>query len=144
MNDQKPKITQNRTTVITGSGRGIGKETEIMLARQVQNIVVCSRTKNEINEVVRDLKEINNQVNILGVKCDVSISSQVDSLVKSSVDRFGSESIDILVNNAGVVFDKKLVDTSEDEWDQTINTNLKGTFLITNDELIQRFTYQYY
>src|ERR671910_395948 len=140
MNDQKPKITQNRTTVITGSGRGIGKETEIMLARQVQNIVVCSRTKNEINEVVRDLKE----VNILGVKCDVSISSQVDSLVKSSVDRFGSESIDILVNNAGVVFDKKLVDTSEDEWDQTINTNLKGTFLITNDELIQRFTYQYY
>ena len=144
MNDQKPKITQNRTTVITGSGRGIGKETEIMLARQVQNIVVCSRTKNEINEVVRDLKEINNQVNILGVKCDVSISSQVDSLVKSSVDRFGSESIDILVNNAGVVFDKKFVDTSEDEWDQTINTNLKGTFLITNDELIQRFTYQYY
>ena len=144
MNDQKPKITQNRTTVITGSGRGIGKETEIMLARQVQNIVVCSRTKNEINEVVRDLKEINNQVNILGVKCDVSISSQVDSLVKSSVNRFGSESIDILVNNAGVVFDKKLVDTSEDEWDQTINTNLKGTFLITNDELIQRFTYQYY
>ena len=144
MNDQKPKITQNRTTVITGSGRGIGKETEITLARQVQNIVVCSRTKNEINEVVRDLKEINNQVNILGVKCDVSISSQVDSLVKSSVDRFGSESIDILVNNAGVVFDKKLVDTSEDEWDQTINTNLKGTFLITNDELIQRFTYQYY
>jgi 3-oxoacyl-[acyl-carrier protein] reductase len=144
MNDQKPKITQNRTTVITGSGRGIGKETAIMLAIQVQNIVVCSRTKNEINEVVRDLKEINNQVNILGVKCDVSISSQVDSLVKSSVDRFGSESIDILVNNAGVVFDKKLVDTSEDEWDQTINTNLKGTFLIANDELIQRFTYQYY
>jgi 3-oxoacyl-[acyl-carrier protein] reductase len=144
MNDQKPKITQNRTTVITGSGRGIGKETAIMLAIQVQNIVVCSRTKNEINEVVRNLKEIDNQVNILGVKCDVSISSQVDSLVKSSVDRFGSESIDILVNNAGVVFDKKLVDTSEDEWDQTINTNLKGTFLIANDELIQRFTYQYY
>lgn len=126
MNDQKPKITQNRTTVITGSGRGIGKETEIMLARQVQNIVVCSRTKNEINEVVRDLKEINNQVNILGVKCDVSISSQVDSLVKSSVDRFGSESIDILVNNAGVVFDKKLVDTSEDEWESNNKYQSKG------------------
>jgi len=125
MNTLNPKNTQDRTALITGSGRGIGKETAIMLARQVENIVVCSRTKNEINEVVKDIEEINDQVNIMGTKCDVSISSQVNSLVRSAVDRFGSESIDILVNNAGVAFDKKLVDTSEDEWDQTINTNLQ-------------------
>src|SRR5688500_2232655 len=131
MNPLNPKNTQDRTALITGSGRGIGKETAIMLARQVENIVVCSRTKNEINEVVKDIEEINDQVNIIGTKCDVSISSQVNSLVRSAVDRFGSESIDILVNNAGVAFDKKLVDTSEDEWDQTIDTNLKGAFLIT-------------
>ena len=131
MNTLNPKNTQDRTALITGSGRGIGKETAIMLARQVENIVVCSRTKNEINEVVKDIEEINDQVNIIGTKCDVSISSQVNSLVRSAVDRFGSESIDILVNNAGVAFDKKLVDTSEDEWDQTIDTNLKGAFLIT-------------
>ena len=132
MNTINPKNTQDRTALITGSGRGIGKETAIMLARQVENIVVCSRTKNEINEVVKDIEEINDQANIIGTKCDVSISSQVNSLVRSAVDRFGSESIDILVNNAGVAFDKKLVDTSEDEWDQTIDTNLKGAFLITN------------
>ena len=131
MNNLNPKNTQARTALITGGGRGIGKETAIMLARQVENIVVCSRTKNEINEVVKDIEEINDQVNIIGTKCDVSISSQVNSLVRSAVDRFGSESIDILVNNAGVAFDKKLVDTSEDEWDQTIDTNLKGAFLIT-------------
>jgi 3-oxoacyl-[acyl-carrier protein] reductase len=122
---------QNKTAMITGSGRGIGKETAIMLARKVKNIVVCSRTKNEINEVVTDIEEINDQVNVLGEKCDLCISSQVNSLVSSAVDRFGSESIDILVNNAGVAFAKKLVDTSEDEWDQTIDTNLKGAFLIT-------------
>lgn len=131
MNTLNPKNTQARTALITGGGRGIEKETAIMLARQVENIVVCSRTKNEINEVVKDIEEINDQVNIIGTKCDVSISSQVNSLVRSAVDRFGSESIDILVNNAGVAFDKKLVDTSEDEWDQTIDTNLKGAFLIT-------------
>ena len=131
MNTLNPKNTQNRTAVITGSGRGIGKETAIMLARQVENIVVCSRTKNEINQVVNDIEEVNDKVNVIGAKCDVSISSQVNSLVRSAVDRFGSESIDILVNNAGVAFDKKLVDTSEDEWDQTIDTNLKGAFLIT-------------
>ena len=135
MNNLNPKNTQARTALITGGGRGIGKETAIMLARQVENIVVCSRTKNEINEVVKDIEEINDQVNIIGTKCDVSISSHVNSLVRSAVDRFGSESIDILVNNVGIfesrAFDKKLVDTSEDEWDQTIDTNLKGAFIIT-------------
>jgi 3-oxoacyl-[acyl-carrier protein] reductase len=131
MSTLNPENTQNRTALITGSGRGIGKETAIMLARQVENIVVCSRTKNEIIEVVKHIEEINDQVNIIGTKCDVSISSQVNSLVRSAVDRFGSESIDILVNNAGVAFDKRLIDTSEDEWNQTIDTNLKGAFLIT-------------
>ena len=128
---QNPKNTQKIIAIITGSGRGIGKETAIMLANQVENIVVCSRTKNEIDEVLNEIREINDHVNILGQRCDISISSQVDSLITAAVDRFGSKSIDILVNNAGVAFDKKLVDTSEDEWDQTIDTNLKGAFLIT-------------
>jgi 3-oxoacyl-[acyl-carrier protein] reductase len=51
--------------------------------------------------------------------------------ITAAVNRFGSETIDILVNNAGVAFDKKLVDTSEEEWDQTIDTNLKSAFLFT-------------
>lgn len=105
------------------------------MARQVENIVVSSRTKSEINEVIMDIEEINNQVNVLGEKCDVSISSQVNSLVRSVVDRFGGESKDILVNNARIAFDKKLVDTTDDEWDQTIDINLKGAFLITKDGL---------
>jgi NAD(P)-dependent dehydrogenase (short-subunit alcohol dehydrogenase family) len=58
MNTLNHKNTQDRTALITGSGRGIGKETAIMLARQVENIVVCSRTKNEINEVVKDIEDI--------------------------------------------------------------------------------------
>jgi 3-oxoacyl-[acyl-carrier protein] reductase len=123
--------TKNKTAIITGSGRGIGKETAILLAEHVTNVVVCSRTESEINSVIKQIEQTNSQVNVLGVKCDVSISSQVNSLVKSAVDKFGSETIDILVNNAGVVFNKKLVDTSEDEWDQTINTNLKAAFLFT-------------
>jgi 3-oxoacyl-[acyl-carrier protein] reductase len=141
MNTQTLKNTQNRTAVITGSGRGLGKETAVMLANQVENIVVCSRTKNEIDEVVNEIREINDHAKVLGQKCDVSISSQVNSLITSAVDRFGSESIDILVNNAGVAFDKKLVDTSEEEWDQTMDTNLKGAFLITKavlPHMIQR------
>ena len=80
--------------------------------------------------MVKEIENINNKVNVLGSKCDACESFQVNSLVQS-IDRFGSESIDILVNNAGVAFDKKLVDTSEEEWDQTMDTNLKGAFLFT-------------
>ena len=90
-----------------------------------------SRNQHEINSVVKEIENINNQVNVLGSKCDVCVSSQVNSLVQSAADKFGSESIGILVNNAGVAFDKKLVDTSEEEWDQIMDTNLKGAFLLT-------------
>lgn len=129
---QKEKAKQkNKAAIITGSGRGIGKATAILLGKQEINVVVCSRTESEINSVVKEIEELNSQVTVLGIKCDVSISSQVNSLVKSTIDKFGFETIDILVNNAGVVFNKKLADTSEEEWDQTINTNLKGAFLFT-------------
>ena len=129
---QKEKAKQkNKAAIITGSGRGIGKATAILLGKQGINVVVCSRTESEINSVVKEIEELNSQVTVLGIKCDVSISSQVNSLVKSTIGKFGFETIDILVNNAGVVFNKKLADTSEEEWDQTINTNLKGAFLFT-------------
>lgn len=132
MNAQKAKIAQKKTAIITGSGRGIGKETAIQLAEHVANVVICSRTQSEINSVVKEIKNVNNnQVNVLGLRCDVSVSSDVNFLVQSAANKFGSETIDILVNNAGVAFDKKLLDTTEVEWDQTINTNLKGAFLFT-------------
>lgn len=125
-----------RTAIVTGGGRGIGKETAILLAKKGVNVVICSRTEEQINSIVQEIKkEINddqdNNNNVIGVKCDVGISSQVDSLVESTINAFGVDTIDILVNNAGVSFNKKLVDTSEKEWDQTINTNLKGAFLVT-------------
>jgi 3-oxoacyl-[acyl-carrier protein] reductase len=131
MKSTNQRDMQNRTAIITGSSRGIGKETAIHLADHVGNLVVCSRSQHEINSEVSDVENVNNQIDILGLECDVRVSSQVDSLVQSAVDKFGSETIDILVNNAGVAFDKKLLDTSEEEWDQTIDTNLKGAFLFT-------------
>jgi 3-oxoacyl-[acyl-carrier protein] reductase len=66
----------------------------------------------------------------LGIKCDVSIPSEVNSLVKLAIEKFGSSTIDTLVNNAGVAFNRRLIDTSEEEWDQTINSNLKVLFFL--------------
>jgi 3-oxoacyl-[acyl-carrier protein] reductase len=120
-----------KTAIVTGGGRGIGRETAITLAKRGVNVVVCSRTENDINSVVYEIKRIVDQAEVLGVKCDVGRASQVISTVKLAVDKFGWETINVLVNNAGVAFNKKLIETSEREWDQTINTNLKGAYLFT-------------
>jgi 3-oxoacyl-[acyl-carrier protein] reductase len=128
--EEKEKKKKKKTAIITGSSRGIGKETAIILAKnKAVNVVVCSRTETEINSVVEGIKKLTGNSSVLGIKCDVSIPSQVNSLIELTIDKFGSESMDILVNNAGVAFNKKLIDTSEEEWNQTINTNLKGAFL---------------
>ena len=130
MKQEEKEKKKKKTAIITGSSRGIGKETAIILAKnKAVNVVICSRTETEINSVVEGIKKLTGNYSVLGIKCDVSIPSQVNSLIELTIDKFGSESMDILVNNAGVAFNKKLIDTSEEEWNQTINTNLKGAFL---------------
>jgi 3-oxoacyl-[acyl-carrier protein] reductase len=125
------KQEHKKTAIITGSGRGIGKETAIILAKKSVNVVICSRTQSEINSTVEEIIKLTGNSNVLGIKCDVSIPSEVNSLVKLTIEKFRSNTIDILVNNAGVAFNRKLIDTSEEEWDQTINSNLKGAFIFT-------------
>ncbi len=113
------------TAIVTGSGRGIGRQTAILLAKRGVNVVVSSRTLSEIEDTVKAIKKIH--AGVLGVKCDVSISAQVDNLVKKAAEKFGG--VDILVNNAGIFTVKKLVDTTEKEWDEILSVNLKGAFL---------------
>jgi 3-oxoacyl-[acyl-carrier protein] reductase len=125
--DGKEEEEEQRTAIITG--RGIGRETAIALSKKSVSVVVCSKTQSEINSVVEEIKNLSNHSKVLGIKCDVSIPSEVNSLIKSTMEKFGSGTIDILINNAAVVFNRKLIDTSEEEWDQTINTNLKGIFI---------------
>jgi 3-oxoacyl-[acyl-carrier protein] reductase len=113
------------TAIVTGSGRGIGKVTTLLLAKNGVNVVICSRTKTEVDSTVNEVNNYHDGV--FGLTCDVSVASQVDNLVKKTIARFGR--VDILVNNAGIFYNKKLVDTSEKEWDDTINSNLKSVFL---------------
>ncbi len=113
------------TAIVTGSGRGIGKATALMLAKRDLNVVVCSRTLEEVNSTVGELEKLH--TGVLGIKCNVGVASDVEKLVEKTVECFGG--VDILVNNAGVAILKQLVDTTEQEWQQTINSNLKSTFL---------------
>jgi len=62
-----------KTAIITGSGRGIGKETVVILAKKAVNVVVTSRTQSEINSTVEEIIKLTGNSNVLGIKCDVSI-----------------------------------------------------------------------
>ncbi len=122
---------------MTGSGRGIGRDTAILLYRKGLNVVVCSRTQKEIDSTIEEIKQITKTNvaygRVIGIRCDVSNSFEVEYLINTTIEKF--KSIDILVNNAGMVYVKKLVDTTEDEWDKTMDINLKSSFLCTRATL---------
>ncbi|MDW0212862.1 MAG: SDR family oxidoreductase [Nitrososphaeraceae archaeon] len=114
------------TALVTGSGRGIGRETAILLSKKGFNLIICSRNQNEIDSVVKEIKSFGND-RILARECDVSVSSQVNRVVNEALDIYGR--IDVLINNAGISYVKKLIDTTEEEWDNTLDINLKGSYL---------------
>ena len=123
------------TAIVTGSTRGIGKETALLLLKNGMNVIISSKSQDSVDNAIQDiyLKFPSKKENILGLKCDVSKHSDVKSLVDVSIKRFGG--IDILVNNAGIVYYRSLIDTTEEEWNKTIDTNLKGVFLFTKEVL---------
>ncbi|HEU5461458.1 MAG TPA: SDR family oxidoreductase [Nitrososphaeraceae archaeon] len=132
MNLEKQTV---RTALVTGSTRGIGKETALLLLQKEFNVIISSRSQQSVDSVIQEIhdKFPSRKQNILGLKCDVSQQSDVKSLVDVSVKRF--EKIDILVNNAGIVYYKNIMNTTEEEWNKTIDTNLKGVFLFIKEVL---------
>jgi len=124
-----------RTALVTGSTRGIGKETALLLLQKEFNVIISSRSQQSTDNVIQEIhdKFPSKKENILVLKCDVSQQSDVKSLVDISIKTFGK--IDILINNAGIVYFKSIMDTTAEEWNNTIDTNLKGIFLFTKEVL---------
>lgn len=119
---------KGRNAIVTGSSRGIGKAIALELARRGANVAVnYAGNKVKAEEVVEGLKALG--VDAFKVQADVSDEAAVKSMMKEVVATFGS--IDILVNNAGVTRDGLLMRMKESDFDDVINTNLKGAFLCT-------------
>ncbi|WP_152656423.1 3-oxoacyl-[acyl-carrier-protein] reductase [Oceanobacillus sp. CFH 90083] len=121
-------MLQGQTAVVTGASRGIGRAIALELANNGANVVVnYSGSEAKAEEVVGEIQELG--VKAVKIQADVADEESVKQLLKQAVKEFGS--IDILVNNAGITKDNLLMRMKEDEFDQVIQTNLKGTFLCT-------------
>jgi len=114
-----------RVALVTGASRGIGRAIALELAGRGATLVVNYRGNTAAAKEVVSLIESEGG-RAIAVQADVSVFAEAQRLVKDTLDAFGT--LDILVNNAGIARDKLLMRMSEEDWDQVLNTNLKGAF----------------
>ena len=117
-----------KTAVVTGASRGIGAAIAKHLAKEGARVVVnYSGSQNKAEEVVKEIEAAGGEA--FAIQASVAESESVTGMIAATMERFGS--VDILVNNAGITRDNLLMRMKESEWDDVINTNLKGVFLCT-------------
>ena len=116
----------NKTVLVTGGSRGIGRAISIAFAKEKANIVINYLNNEKEAEIVRDIIETYGVKSII-IKADVSKEKDVKRMIKETFDTFGS--IDILINNAGIAIDLDFDKKEVKDWTDTLNTNLVGTFL---------------
>lgn len=122
------KLLENKTALITGASRGIGKAIALNFAKNGANIAFTDLVRNEAME------QTEKEIKSLGVKCvgyasDASKFSDSETLIDEVAKEFGR--IDILINNAGITRDNLLMRMSEADWDLVLMVNLKSAFNLT-------------
>ncbi|GEL75910.1 3-oxoacyl-[acyl-carrier-protein] reductase [Tenuibacillus multivorans] len=118
-------MLEGKVALVTGASRGIGRAIALELAQNGANVVVnYAGSKSRADAVVKEIEELGQKA--IAIQANVSEVDNVKQLVKETTEQFGS--IDILVNNAGITRDNLLMRMKESEFDDVINTNLKGVF----------------
>jgi len=119
---------KDKVAIITGASRGIGRAIALALAGEGANVVVNYASSSEAAEqVVAQISEAGGDA--LALQADVSQEEQVDTLLKSTIEKYGR--VDVLVNNAGITRDNLLLRMKPADWQAVLNLNLTGVFLCT-------------
>lgn len=119
---------KGKNALITGAARGIGKSIALLFAEKGANVLILDIAEKEMNNVNIKIKEkYGQEVSSKAIKADITDKNEVEEAVNEFLEEF--ETIDILVNNAGVVHLDKAEKLGEEEWDETIDVNLKGPFI---------------
>jgi 3-oxoacyl-[acyl-carrier protein] reductase len=114
----------NKTVIVTGSARGIGRVIAETFVTQQARVVISDLDQAAIDSVVAT-----HGPNVCGVKADVTVAADVENLLAQAVERFGR--VDVVVNNAGITRDTLMIRMDEKDWDMVLDINLKGAFLVT-------------
>jgi sepiapterin reductase len=122
MGNNKPRVVW-----ITGASTGIGRALAVVFASRGDTVIASARTESKLNELYKQISAARGTCEI--IPCDVQSENSVFETVKKILDMHGQ--IDVLINNAGITYFKEFMDTSIEEFDSTINTNLRGIFLTT-------------
>lgn len=118
----------NKVALVTGGSRGIGRAIAIALAEKGAKVAInYAGREDAANETVNIIQK--NGGEAIAIKANVADYEEVEQMVKRVVETFGS--LDILVNNAGITRDNLILRMKESDWDDVINTNLKGVFNCT-------------
>ncbi|MCI9063935.1 MAG: 3-oxoacyl-[acyl-carrier-protein] reductase [Clostridia bacterium] len=119
-------MSEKKVALITGASRGIGKAIAKKFADNDYNLIInYTSDKTNLEELKREFEG----TEVLFVKADVSKYDECEDMVKQGIDKFGQ--IDVLVNNAGITRDNLLMRMKEEDFDNVLNVNLKGTFNVT-------------
>jgi len=116
---------KGKVAIITGARRGMGRTHALTLAKAGAKVVVADISQEDCEKVVKEIEKEGGEA--LAVKCDVAKKEEVDEMVKKTVEKW--KKVDILVNNAGICQFKPFLEMTEEEWDRTLDINLKGYFL---------------
>lgn len=131
---------QEQVAIVTGASHGIGKAIAQRLARMGATVVLAARTVSRLDEIKREIQHDGGRA--LVVPTDLRQPEQVERLIQTTLEQFGK--IDILVNNAGIgVFGRPLHETSMEDWDGIMDTNLRAVYVAmrtVTPHMIQRRT----
>jgi NAD(P)-dependent dehydrogenase (short-subunit alcohol dehydrogenase family) len=116
-----------KCTLITGGSAGIGRASAILLASEGAMVAITGRNEERGHEVVREIEKAGGDATFM--VSDVRLADQCRAAVDETLRRYGR--VDVLFNNAGVYFPRTVPECSEEEWDRTIDTSLKGAFLMS-------------
>jgi 3-oxoacyl-[acyl-carrier protein] reductase len=122
---------ENKTIIITGGSKGIGRVLALRCARENMNVVIAARNKNELEKTRAEISGLNK--NVIAVQADVSKHEDVKKIITETVSKY--KDIHFLVNNAAVLTHKSIKDFDVMDWKQVIDVNVYGTFLMCKEVL---------
>lgn len=123
---------KNRSAIITGAGKGIGKAIAVALAAEGVNLGIIARTSADLESLQASLASTYG-VKVIVASADIAVKAEVDGAIAALKESLGS--IDILINNAGIGTFGTLLDMDHEQWERIIQTNVLGTYYVTRAAL---------